>query len=206
MTAAHLTHRPASPPPHDDRPPIPTHPVQPPETEHNPVREALMPVVPDRTSIAGRTRAVALLGVATVVVAIYVALPLVLVLNGLLHALPNAVAATGGLVILAVTGIATVLVRTTSNVEATPEAGDIDPRREFRAARHAAAPRHAAPRPAGFLRSLTVAIPWQRTATAPMLRPLSVPVPRRAPTATPPNRAQAGRGAHRWVEDGNRAA
>ncbi len=107
-----------------------------------------MPVVGSRTAIGGRTRAVALLGVATAVVAVYVVLPLVLVFNDLLHALPNAVAATGGLVVLAVTGIATVLVRTTSNVEAIPEARDIDPRREFRAARHAV-PRPAAPRPAG---------------------------------------------------------
>jgi hypothetical protein len=100
-------------PPADNSPTINLRGVWQARRGHQPLREAAMPATAGRTGVRGLALALLLACVAAAVITIYIGLPLVLVANDLLHGLPNAVAAAVGLLLLAGTGISTLLIRTT---------------------------------------------------------------------------------------------
>ncbi|MEU7145087.1 hypothetical protein ABZ942_36985 [Nocardia sp. NPDC046473] len=100
-------------PPHGQDNPIRMRLVPCAEPWQHPVSTALMPIVPGRTGMRGLTSAATLLGGSATVVGVYVGLPLVLVTHDILHSLPAAAAATAAMLMVAATGIGTVLTRTT---------------------------------------------------------------------------------------------
>ena len=132
-------------------------PVVPAQDDHGAevVLEARMPADPLASGAGAAARSVAMVVAATLVIGVYVGLPLVLVARDLLQALPNALLVGTGVLALASAGIYAVLARTTKTMSA---AADVGP--DVRGMGHGGAGRHR-----GRAAHAAVAIPQPRAAT-----------------------------------------